>query len=111
VASSATAGADDKALKGASFKVDDLKVTELKVPGKATLPCMLWVDPEGSAFLTLEGGTGRQSCHLAPRSLGRCWDGADDPFRYGADRGAQAEVMNRTRSGFRSTYGVAILCV
>ncbi|HEV3438945.1 MAG TPA: hypothetical protein VG122_16380 [Gemmata sp.] len=52
------ARADDKALKGATFKVDDLKVTELKVSGKATLPCMLWVDPEGSAFLTLEGGTG-----------------------------------------------------
>jgi hypothetical protein len=50
--------ADDKPLKGATSKVDDLKVTELKVPGKATLPCMLWVDPQGSAFMTLEGGTG-----------------------------------------------------
>lgn len=50
--------ADEKSLKGPTIRVDDLKVTELKIPGKATLPCMLWVDNDGSAFLALEGGTG-----------------------------------------------------
>jgi hypothetical protein len=50
--------ADDKSLKGPVIKVDDLKVSELKIPGKATLPCMLWADPKGTALLTLEGGTG-----------------------------------------------------
>jgi hypothetical protein len=54
----ATTRADDKSLKGPAVKVDDLKVSELKIPGKATLPCMLWADPKGTALLTLEGSTG-----------------------------------------------------
>jgi hypothetical protein len=62
------ARAEEKNLKGATFKVDDLKVTDLKVLGKATLPCMLWVDPEGSAFMALDGGTGV----LRPISFPEC---------------------------------------
>jgi hypothetical protein len=54
----ASARAADTSLKSATTKVDDLTVTELKIPGKATLPCMLWADPQGTAFFTLEGGTG-----------------------------------------------------
>ncbi len=53
-ASTATA----QTFKGATSKADDLKVTDLKMPGQAILPCMLWVDEAGSAFLALEGGTG-----------------------------------------------------
>jgi len=47
-----------QSLKGATAKVDDLNVTDLKLAGQLTLPCMLWADTEGSAFFTLEGGTG-----------------------------------------------------
>jgi hypothetical protein len=46
------------ALKGRTFHVRDIKVTVLKEPGKATLPCMLWADAKGSALLALEGSTG-----------------------------------------------------
>jgi hypothetical protein len=38
--------------------VDDLKVTTLNLPVKGLLPCILWADAEGSAFLTLHGDTG-----------------------------------------------------
>ncbi len=57
-ASPALTWAVDESLKGETAKVDDLKGTQLKLPGKATLPCMLWADPEGSAFFALEGETG-----------------------------------------------------
>jgi hypothetical protein len=38
--------------------VDDLKVTTLKLPVKGLLPCLLWADAEGSAFLALHSDTG-----------------------------------------------------
>jgi hypothetical protein len=38
--------------------VDDLKVTTLNLPVQGLLPCMLWADAEGSAFLTLHSDTG-----------------------------------------------------
>jgi hypothetical protein len=45
-------------LKGAVFRVDDLKVTPLRLPARSLLPCMLWADAAGTTFLTLEGNTG-----------------------------------------------------
>ena len=53
-----SARANDKALKGQTVTINDLKVTVLNLPGKATLPCMLWADAKGSAFLALEGEAG-----------------------------------------------------
>jgi hypothetical protein len=38
--------------------VDDLKVTTLGLPAKGLLPCLLWADAEGSAFLALHSDTG-----------------------------------------------------
>jgi len=45
-------------LKGDTRTVDDLKATPLKLSPNALLPCLLWADAEGSAFLALEGGSG-----------------------------------------------------
>jgi hypothetical protein len=50
--------ANPNALSAGSRMVDDLKVTALKLPAKGLLPCMLWADAEGSAFLTLHSDTG-----------------------------------------------------
>jgi hypothetical protein len=47
-----------RSLKGHTLRVGDLKVTVLNMHGKATLPCMLWANSKGSAFLALEGETG-----------------------------------------------------
>jgi hypothetical protein len=49
---------DPNALSSGSRMVDDLKVTTLKLPVKGLLPCMLWADAKGSAFLTLHSDTG-----------------------------------------------------
>jgi hypothetical protein len=49
---------DPNSLNGGSRMVDDLKVTTLKLPAAGQLPCMLWADAEGSAFLTLHSDTG-----------------------------------------------------
>ncbi len=38
--------------------MNDLKATTLKLPANEVLPCMLWADAEGTAFLALEGDTG-----------------------------------------------------
>jgi hypothetical protein len=49
---------DPNALNGGSRMVDDLRVTTLTLPVKGLLPCMLWADAEGSAFLALHSDTG-----------------------------------------------------
>jgi serine/threonine protein kinase len=48
----------NKSVKGGAYHVDDLKVATLNLPARALLPCMLWADVEGSAFLALEGDAG-----------------------------------------------------
>ena len=50
--------ADHGSLKSGTRMVDDLKVATLNLPSKGLLPCMLWADVEGSAFLALDGDTG-----------------------------------------------------
>jgi hypothetical protein len=53
-----SARADGESLRGNTRKVDDLKVTPLRLRTKSLLPCMVWADARGTAFLTLEGDTG-----------------------------------------------------
>ncbi len=50
--------ADGASLKEESKKVDDITVTSLNLDVKTVLPCLLWADAKGSAFLVLDGGSG-----------------------------------------------------
>ena len=50
--------AEGDALKGEAQKVDDASVTSLKLEAKSLLPCLLWTDDKGSAFLALDGAAG-----------------------------------------------------
>lgn len=58
----AAAKPDDKApavsYKGATYKVDDLTVTQWTLPLQGVLPCLLWADAKGTAFFTLRGDNG-----------------------------------------------------
>jgi hypothetical protein len=50
--------AEGDALKGEARKVEDATVTSLKLEAKSLLPCLLWADEKGSAFLALDGASG-----------------------------------------------------
>jgi hypothetical protein len=50
--------ADGESLKEETKKVDDVTFTSLKLDVKNVLPCLVWADAKGSAFLVLDGGTG-----------------------------------------------------
>jgi hypothetical protein len=50
--------AEGDALKGEARKVEDATVTPLELDAKSLLPCLLWLDDKGSAFLALDGATG-----------------------------------------------------
>jgi hypothetical protein len=56
--SAAPARDEGRSLKGGTRKVDDAKVCTLKLSARTLLPCMLWADKKGSAFLAVEGSTG-----------------------------------------------------
>jgi hypothetical protein len=50
--------AEGDSLKDSTRKIDDLTLTTLKLDAKALLPCLLWADDKGTAFLVVDGGTG-----------------------------------------------------
>jgi uncharacterized protein (TIGR03066 family) len=46
--------ASGQSLRGATQDLVDLKVTDVTLPARTTLPCLTWADEQGSAFFALD---------------------------------------------------------